>query len=157
MLNFWRQLWVFTPRWTKHFFQCKQTTLCGSRSRSKYFYSFFFYFFSSSFLIWGPFCKPLICDVGILNKDCYYSVILIIKKFGEHLLWISPRIINALRSYIFRVSLKNSACATHFSVFGYQMKHVFDVLLLKCRLRTETIEHSPSWFVCYIVMCTRIP
>lgn len=34
---------------------------------------------------------------------------------------------------------------------------VFGVLLLKCRFQTETIEHSPSWFVCYIVMCTRIP
>ena len=21
--------------------------------------------------MWGPFCKPLIWDVGILNKDCY--------------------------------------------------------------------------------------
>ena len=37
-------------------------------------------------------------------------------KFGEVLLWISPRIINASRKLAPRFS-------THFSVFGYLMKH----------------------------------
>ena len=82
-------------------------------------------------------------------------------KFGEVLLWISPRIINALRSYIFEVGLKNLACASFFNpllcVWISDETLVFGVLLLKCRFQTETIEHSPSWFVCYIVMCTRIP
>ena len=65
-------------------------------------------------------------------------VILVIIKFGELLLWISPGIINVLRNYIkhskecFIRTLQSwfkkktrlvPPFSTHFSVFGYLMKH----------------------------------
>ena len=77
-------------------------------------------------------------------------VTLIIIKFGQLLLWISPRIINDVRSYctvyqslkrVFRQISKNSEVVqtnlaavrflTLFSLFGYLMKCllVFDILL----------------------------
>ena len=73
-------------------------------------------------------------------------VILIIIKFGEVLLWFSPRIINALRSYIkheeecfirypntSKLVKKNLGCASffsiHFLVFGYLMKHSSSCLI----------------------------
>ena len=72
-------------------------------------------------------------------------VILIIIKFGELLLWFSPRIINALRSYIKHSkecfirypntskSVKKTRLrlvfSTHFLVFGYLMKHSSSCLI----------------------------
>ena len=72
-------------------------------------------------------------------------VILIIIKFGEVLLWFSPRIINALRSYIkhskecfirYPNTLKlvkktrlRLVFSTHFSVFGYLMKRSSSCLI----------------------------
>jgi len=71
-------------------------------------------------------------------------VTLIIMKFGQLLPWISPRIINDVRSYIkhskecfiryLKLFKKTRLCLvflTLFSVFGYLMKYflVFDILL----------------------------
>ena len=72
-------------------------------------------------------------------------VILIIIKFGEVLLWFSPWIINALRSYIkqskeYFIRYPNTSklvkkarlrlvSSTHFSVFGYLMKHSSSCLI----------------------------
>ena len=72
-------------------------------------------------------------------------VILIIIKFGEVLLWFSPRIMNALRSYIKHskecfIRYPNTSklvkktrlrlvFSTHFSVFGYLMKHSSSCLI----------------------------
>ena len=72
-------------------------------------------------------------------------VILIIIKFSELLLWFSPRIINALRSYIkhskeyfirypntLKLVKKTQLClvfSTHFSVFGYLKKHSSSCLI----------------------------
>ena len=72
-------------------------------------------------------------------------MILIIIKFGELLLWISHRIINALRSYVKHskecfIRYQNTSklvkkirlrlvFATHFSVFGYLMKHSSSCLI----------------------------
>ena len=72
-------------------------------------------------------------------------VILIIIKFGEVLLWFSPRIINALRSYIKHskecvIRYPNTSklvkktrlrlvFSIHFLVFGYLMKHSSSCLI----------------------------
>ena len=82
-------------------------------------------------------------------------VILIIIKFGELLLWFSPRIINGLGSYIKHskgcfirypntlklVKKKNSAAPrffNHFSVFRYRMKHSSSCLIYYFKLSKLT-------------------
>ena len=91
-------------------------------------------------------------------------VILIIIKFGEVLLWFSPRIINALRSYIkdskecfirypntsklVKKTRLRLVFSIHFLVFGYLMKHSSSCLIyyLKnsrdCRCNFELIVFS---------------
>lgn len=81
-----------------------------------------------------------------LSWSRFGYVTLIIIKSGQRLLWISPRMINDVRSYIkhskewfmrypktLKLLKKNSAAARFLtlSVFGYLMKHflVFDILL----------------------------
>ena len=77
-------------------------------------------------------------------------VILIIIKFGEVLLWFSPRIINALRSYIKHskecfIRYPNTSklvkktrlrlvFSIHFLVFGYVMKHSSSCLIYYMKL-----------------------
>ena len=84
-------------------------------------------------------------------------VILIIIKFGELLLWFSPRIINGLRSYIKHskgclirypntlklVKKKNSAAPrffNHFSVFRYRVKHSSSCLIYYFKQREPDLE-----------------
>ena len=83
-------------------------------------------------------------------------VILVILKFGEFLLWFSPRIINGLRSYIkhsrerfvrypntLKLVKKNSAAPrffNHFSVFRYWMKHSSSCLIYHVSSQIEFLE-----------------
>ena len=80
-----------------------------------------------------------------LPRRRFGYVILIIIKFSELLLWFSPRIINVLRSYIKHskecfITYPNTSklvkktrlhliFSTHFSVFGYLMKHSSSCLI----------------------------
>ena len=62
----------------------------------------------------------------LLPRRRFGYVILIIIKFGDLLLGISLRIVNALRNYIKQLVNKTQlrlVFSTHFSVFGYLMKH----------------------------------
>ena len=62
----------------------------------------------------------------LLPRRRFGYVILIIIKFGHLLLGISLRIVNALRNYIKQLVNKTQlrlVFSTHFSVFGYLMKH----------------------------------
>ena len=87
-------------------------------------------------------------------------MILIIIKFGELLLGISPRIINSLRNYVkyskecfvrypntSKLAKKTRLClvfSTHFSEFGYVMKH--SSLCLIYYLKTGYSMSSNSMF-----------
>ena len=81
----------------------------------------------------------------LLPRRRFGYVILIIIKFGDLLLGISLRIINALRNYIKQLVNKTQlrlVFSTHFSVFGYLMKHFFflgyDGKLLKSEISPVT-------------------
>ena len=67
----------------------------------------------------------------LINKSWrrFGYVILIVIKFGEVLLWFSPRIINSLRGYIKHSKECFIFFSTHFLVFGYLMKHSSSCLI----------------------------
>ena len=107
------------------------------------------------------------------------SVILITIKFGELLLWISPTIINALRSYVVHVKecfmkypntlklIKKKIrlrffFSIHFSGFGYLIKHSSSCVIyyfnhvFRCCRFCQGFTHiccTHNWvFLCIIIL-----